>query len=220
MKKMVYLSIILTQIILNAGEPKSYNFENDLDKNIIRELKLLSPDYSTVVRNASDVVDHFKYFPVFKNLIYEYEYESTNFTGKKKITVTTKSYSEKDGLSIMEVKYYNKKGNIVSKQYTIKITERGIIASDILTLTERIEIPIPLFKDKRWSENGYSNRVIGFSSKVETLYKNFDNCMKILSTSESAKIERFYAPDIGLVKQIFKSEERTDILTIVSFNSL
>jgi len=219
MKKslIIYIILILVAKINNiyAFDYKNYNFETDI--KIEENFTLHMPDYTTISKNSSEIVDHFKYLPIFTKGIYEYEYESTNFVGKKKITV--EFLDHKDSITTVLVTYYNKK-DIKKVNYSIKISERGIIFNDIVTGEERIEIPIPLFKDKRWTENGNSNRVIGFSSKVETPMQVYNNCMKILTNIiENGKIERFYAENIGLVKEIIKSEDATHILTLKSYNT-
>jgi hypothetical protein len=224
MKKIIMLSITLiitTKININAFfDYKNYNFENDIKVNDIKNNDIFGlqvPNYVSETRNLSEVVDHFKYLPIFTKGIYEYEYESTNFIGTKKIVVEFLGYSEKDSLTAVLVTYYNKK-EIKQKNYSIKVSQRGLIFNDIITGEERIEIPIPLFKDKRWSENGNENRVIDFSSKVETPTKTYDNCLKILTNlKENGKIERYYSENIGLVKEVIKSEDATHILTLKSY---
>ena len=221
MKKLVLSSIISMVAVSLAisGDIENYNFNYQISPSQVKSVSVPSPNYTTISRNSSEVVDHFKYFPVFKKGIYEYEYESTNFTGKKKITVEFKDYSEKDGITNITITYFNKK-NIKSIDYSIKISERGIISKDIISGDERLEIPIPLFSDKRWTENGNQSRVIGFSSKVQTPYNTFDNCLKILTNvanSETGRIERYYSENIGLVKETIKMEDKTDILTLVKY---
>jgi len=218
MKKLItlYITIIIaTQIHLFSNDYENYRFNSDIKIN--RNIKLPVPDYVIESRSSSQIVDHFKYLPVFDKGTYEYEYESTSFTGKRKIVMEFLGYSEKDSSTLVSLTYYNKK-DTKTFNYTIKITQRGIIFNDIITGEERTEIPIPLFKDKRWSENGNENRVIGFSSKVETPYGKYDNCLKILtSLKENGKMERFYAEGIGLVMEKIKTEDKTDILTLVRY---
>ncbi|MEF3281046.1 MAG: hypothetical protein K6357_08810 [Elusimicrobiota bacterium] len=220
MKKMIISLISLSiGISATAFDLKDYNFDYDITS---LQLDLEVPKVVMelpAAKNASEVVDHFKYFPIFKKIRYEYEYESTDFTGKKKIIVEFNGYSEKDSVTTAIVTYYNKK-DIKTIEFPIRLLEKGIYSRDIILGIERFEIPIPLFKDKRWSENGNENRVIGFSSRVQTSNNVYENCLKILThlkSSEFNKIERYYAPGIGLVKEVIKSEDKTDIITLVNF---
>jgi len=226
MKKILTLSLVsMVAISLSSKDIGKYDFDYEISPDIIKNISVSvpSPDYSTIASKSSqNVVDHFKYMPIFKKARYEYEYESTNFTGKKKVIVEFKGYSEKDALASASITYFNKK-DAKTIEYSIKITEKGILATDSILGNERIEIPIPLFKDKRWTENGNENRVIGFSSKIQTPYSNFDNALKILtnvSNSEAGKIERYYAENIGLVKEVIKIEDKTDILTLVNYTEI
>lgn len=215
MKKVLLILISSVGMVLNAEI--IYDFNTDLNiKSAEPKIELPLPQFRTETRNSSEVHDPYIYLPIFKKVRYEYSYQSTNFSGSKKIVVEYLEYSEKDSLVKARITYYNKK-NTKTIDYSLKITDKGIYATDSILGGERLEIPIPLFKDKRWTENGNENRVIGFSSKIEVPYGNFDNCLKILTNIKGAEIgkrERYYAPNIGLVKEVIKFEDKTDIIEL------
>ncbi len=211
--KSLVLAIISSTLMLNA---EIYEFTKDFDlKN--NKFELPTPQIQLINKNSTETYDPYIYLPIFKKIKYEYSYKSTNFIGEKKIEVEFVEYSEKELLTKATITYYNKK-DVKRKDFEFRVSEKGIIATDSIIGGKRIEIPIPLFKDKRWTENGNENRVIGFSSKVETPYGSFNNCLKILTNikgNEVGKRERYYAPGIGLVKEILKVEERVDIIELV-----
>ncbi|MCX7641952.1 MAG: hypothetical protein N2Z20_04890 [Elusimicrobiales bacterium] len=222
MKKLIIVIVSSVGMILNAEN--YYNFSYDINiKKLEVDVKIPSFKIdSNTIKNSSEIHEPYLYLPIFKKLRYEYSYESTNFVGKKKIVVEFTGYSEKDSLATAKIVYYNKK-DTKAIEFSLKITEKGILATDSILGGERIEIPIPLFKDKRWTENDKENRVIGFSSKAETPYGNFTNCLKILTNikgNEIGKRERYYAPNIGLVKEIIKFEEKTDIIELEKFEEI
>lgn len=214
--KMLMLLVSITVVPVVGME--NYNFEYDIKMDVIRNVSVPTLVVSDVLKSSSETVDYFKYFPIFKKIKYEYEYESTTFLGKKKIIVEFKTYSEKDSIATATVYYYNKR-TVKIIDYNIKVDEKGIISRDIINGIDRIEIPIPLFKDKRWSDDKYENRVIGFSSTVKIGNKTYTNCLKILGNSktETGKTERYYADGIGLIKEVIKTEDKTDILTLVNY---
>ncbi|MGC9070001.1 MAG: hypothetical protein ACP5IO_01655 [Elusimicrobiales bacterium] len=217
MKKLILVIVSSVGIMLKA---EVYDFTTDINiKTEGIKTELPTPKPQILNKNSTQTHNPYLYLPIFKKIRYEYSYTSTNFIGTKKIEVEFVEYSTKDSLTTATITYYNK-NNVKKVNYQLKITDKGIFATDSIIGDQRIEIPIPLFKDRRWSENGNENRVIGFSSKVKTPYGSFDSCLKILTSikgSEIGKNERYYAPNVGLVKEVFKSEERVDTIELVKF---
>lgn len=222
MKKVLIL-VIVSSVGMMLNSQDLYDFSYDINPKNVTIEEIPAPQKTIITtKNSTETQDPYLYLPIFKKVRYEYSYESTNFTGKKKITVEFINYSEKEASVSAKITYYNKK-DVKTIEYSLKITEKGILATDSILGGERIEIPIPLFKDKRWTENDKENRVIGFSSKVETPYGNFENCLKILTNikgTEIGKRERYYAKNIGLVKEIIKFEDKTDIISLEKFEEL
>lgn len=224
MKSLLLVLLSFLTLSLGAYFPSEYDFSHDIIKNLPK-IDIEEPKASideTVLKTSSQSQDPYIYLPIFKRVKYEYSYQSTNFVGKRKIIVEFIEYSPNENQTKVLLTYFNKK-DVKTIEYFLKITDRGILATDSILGGQRIEIPIPLFKDKRWTENDKENRVIGFSSRAETPYASFQNCLKILTNikgSEIGKRERYYAPYIGLVKEIIKIEDRTDIIELEKFEEL
>lgn len=222
MKKVLMAVLSSLTISLNA---QMYDFSYDIKSNLLEKFEISTPNPvkdNFFMKTSSETQDPYLYLPIFRKIRYEYSYQSTNFVGKRKIVVEFKGYSDKEFQTKVTLTYFNKK-DIKTIEYVLKITEKGILATDSILGGQRIEIPIPLFKDKRWTENDKENRVIGFSSKVETPYGVFQNCLKILTNIKGAEIgkrERYYAPNIGLVKEIIKFEDKTDIIELEKFEEI
>lgn len=226
----VKIKVILT-LILTAGfvlNLKSAGIENlaatiskNFNLNSVKKHEVSVPEVHVLIdssKNSTETADPFLYYPILKKMTYEYSLESTEFVGKKKVIVKFLNYSEKDSLMSGTITYFNKK-SLKTVDFTVRINEQGLYNSKPVIGEPRIEIPIPLFKDKRWTENGNKNRVIGFSSAVTTPAGEF-KCMKILTKifdGDTGKIERFYAPGIGLIKEVRKSEEKSYILTLITY---
>lgn len=225
MKKIVLVGLSSLILTIHINAQINYDFSYAIDFKKSEKIEIQNPKPAIDIplsRTSSETQNPYLYLPIFKKMRYEYSYQSTNFVGKRKIVVEYKEYSEKEFQTKVTLTYFNKK-DTKTIEYFLKITEKGILATDSILGGERLEIPIPLFKDKRWTENDKENRVIGFSSKAETPYGTLQNCLKILTNIKGAEVgkrERYYAPNIGLVKEIIKFEDKTDIIELERFEEL
>lgn len=222
MKRVILIGIISSIGLILNSQGFAYDFSYDINFKNIDLINIPSPQMKVITKNSSQTQDPYLYLPIFKKVRYEYTYESTNFLGKRKITVEFLGYSQESKQASARIIYHNK-NKVKVIDYLLKITEKGIVATYSIGGGERIEIPIPLFKDKRWTEGDKENRVIGFSSKVETPYGKFDNLLKILTTIKGAEIgkrERYYAANIGLVKEVIRFEDKTDIISLERFEEI
>lgn len=170
-------------------------------------------------KNSSETADPYVYLPISVKAVYEYEYTSSEFQGSKKVIVEYKGYSEKDSLTSASITYYNRNGQKTS-DFTLKISNNGILASDTILAGARIEIPFPLFKGKEWTENSDKNRVSTFSAKASVPAGNFENCLKIITKiggGDAGIAERYYAQNVGMVLENISAEDKQETLKLVSF---
>jgi len=165
-----------------------------------------------VSKNSSQTADPYLYLPISIKGVYEYEFTSSEFQGAKKVIVEYKGYSEKDSMAIASITYFNKNGK-KTYDFTLKIAQNGIVASDTILAGARVEIPFPLFKGKEWTENSDKNRVSTFSAKVSVPAGTFDNCLKIttkIGGGDAGFSERYYAPGKGLVMETVNAEDKQE----------
>jgi len=238
MKYIAKLSIILSITAgsafsqISAPEIKNFFNTSDIQLNDVFnqglkisekfEIPIPSLPYLDTSKNSSESLDPYNYLPIFNRVVYEYEYTSSEFIGNKKVVVEFKGYSEKDSLTNVTITYYNKKGTKIV-DYTIKISPSGLISSDSILGGSRIELPIPLFKDKQWTENSNNNRITSINAKVQTQAGTFLNCLKVytrIGGGDAGSAERYYAPGIGLVMENVNAEDKQESIKLVSFKKL
>lgn len=84
------------------------------------------------------------------------------------------------------------------------------------------ELKEPLVEGTTWGDDkGLPQKITSMSTKVETKYATFDNAMEVTQTfvygeGDTGTIKKYYAPNIGLVKEVTKTPEGEYVVQLSS----
>ncbi|MHB0996733.1 MAG: hypothetical protein ACYC2I_10225 [Elusimicrobiales bacterium] len=159
------------------------------------------------------------FLPLNKRAVYEYEYTSSEFLGAKLIRVEFMSYSDAEKTAAVNMIIFNKTKPKVSN-FVISAGPSGIRSSDSPIYGPRLEVPVPLTYNMTWNEGADRNRVAALNAKITVPAGAYSGCLKIttrLNGGEAGAAERYYAPGVGLVHEQVISEDRQDMIKLVSY---
>ncbi len=163
-----------------------------------------------------------EFFPMLKNRIYEYEYTSSEFLGSRKLTIEYLDYSEKEGFLTARLTAYNRTTPWV-EDYSLRFKGDGLYATSSPLGGPRLEMPLPLYQNRSWTEGAYYNRVTSLKHKTTVPAGTFEGCVKILSKiggGDAGSAYRVYAPGVGLVEEALSAEDRQDHIRLVSIKEV
>lgn len=163
-----------------------------------------------------------EFFPMRKNRIYEYEYTSSEFLGTRKLTIEYLDYSEQEGLLTARLTAYNRTTPWV-EDYSVQFKGDGLHATSSPLGGPRMEIPLPLYQNRSWSEGAYYNRVTSLKYRTTVPAGTFEGCLKILSKiggGDTGSAYRIYAPGVGLVEEVLSAEDRQDHIRLVAIKQV
>ncbi|MDQ7773854.1 MAG: hypothetical protein RDU13_10055 [Elusimicrobiales bacterium] len=163
-----------------------------------------------------------EFFPMRKSRIYEYEYTSSEFLGSRKLTIEYLDYSEKEGFLTARLTAYNRNTPWV-EDYSVRFKADGLHATSSPLGGPRVEIPLPLYQNRSWTEGAYYNRVTSLKHKVTVPAGTFENCLRILTKiggGDAGSAYRVYAPGVGLVEEALSAEDRQDHIRLVAIKQV
>ncbi|MDT8286019.1 MAG: hypothetical protein RQ748_02825 [Elusimicrobiales bacterium] len=163
-----------------------------------------------------------EFFPMIKNRIYEYEYTSSEFLGTRRLTIAYLDYSEKEGFLTARLTAYNRTTPWV-EDYSVQFKGDGLHATSSPLGGPRLEIPLPLYQNRSWSEGQLYNRVTSLRYKTTVPAGQFEGCLKILTKiggGDAGSAYRIYAPGVGLVEEALSAEDRQDHIRLVSVKQI
>lgn len=163
-----------------------------------------------------------EFFPMIKNRIYEYEYTSSEFLGSRRLTLEHLDYSEKEGFLTVRLTAYNRNTPWV-ETFSVQFKGDGLHATSSPLGGPRMEIPLPLYQNRSWTEGSYYNRVTSLKHKVTVPAGTFENCVRILTKiggGDAGSAYRVYAPGVGLVEEALSAEDRQDHIRLVAIKQV
>jgi hypothetical protein len=166
--------------------------------------------------------DATEFFPMRKSRIYEYEYTSSEFLGSRKLTIEYLDYSEKEGFLTARLTAYNRTTPWV-EDYSVQFKGDGLHATSSPLGGPRVEIPLPLYQNRSWSEGQFYNRVTSLKHRTTVPAGTFEGCLKILTKiggGDAGSAYRVYAPGVGLVEEALSAEDRQDHIRLVAIKQV
>ena len=163
-----------------------------------------------------------EFFPMVKNRIYEYEYTSSEFLGARKLTIEYLDYSEKEGFITARLTAYNRTTPWV-EDYSVQFKGDGLHATSSPLGGPRVEIPLPLYQNRSWTEGSHYSRVTSLKHKATVPAGTFEGCLKILTRiggGDAGSAYRIYAPGVGLVEEALSAEDRQDHIRLVAIKQV
>lgn len=163
-----------------------------------------------------------EFFPMRKNRIYEYEHTSSEFLGTRKLTIEYLDYSEKEGFLTARLTAHNRTTPWV-EDYSVQFKSDGLHSTSSPLGGPRVEIPLPLYQNRSWTEGQLYNRVTSLKYRTTVPAGTFEGCVKILSKiggGDAGSAYRVYAPGVGLVEEALSAEDRQDHIRLVSIKQI
>lgn len=163
-----------------------------------------------------------EFFPMIKNRIYEYEYTSSEFLGTRRLTIEYLEYSEKENYLTARLTAYNRTTPWV-EDYSVHFKGDGLYATSSPLGGPRLEVPLPLYQNRSWSEGSFYNRVTSLRYRTSVPAGDFEGCLKILSKiggGDAGSAYRIYAPGVGLVEEALSAEDRQDHIRLVAIKQI
>lgn len=177
------------------------------------------PDPLVIKPETKDTATEF--FPMRKSRIYEYEYTSSDFPGTRKLTIEHLDYSENEGVLAARLTAYNRDTPWV-EDYGVRFKADGLHATSSPLGGPRVEIPLPLYQNRSWTEGAYYNRVTSLKHRITVPAGTFEGCLRILTRigGGAGSAYRVYAPGVGLVEEALSAEGRRDHIRLAAIKQV
>lgn len=160
------------------------------------------------------------YFPLKKNLRFEYSYTSSEFEGVAKVLIEILSVSRKSaGLCAEARMTVDIKGTPTSSDYRIMRSSKCLSTGDGIVTGGRKEYTLPAAVGAKWDEYPDANEITSLSERISVPAGKFSKCMKVmtlLSGGDSGTATRYYAPGVGYVYEKYSGEDMAAEVKLVS----
>jgi len=155
------------------------------------------------------------FFPLEQGTRCVYKYHSSEFDGPAVVLITV----IKAGKAGPNVRMTTEvKGDCADSEYTIHKTAKAVISEDGIVFGGRTEFPLPAAVGKHWMESGDRSEIVSLSDKVSVKAGKFSGCMKVETKIEdSGTALRWYAPDVGLVREEYNGSNLRATVELVEF---
>lgn len=97
----------------------------------------------------------------------------------------------------------------------IVVAEAGAVRVDGL-----LELPVPPAVGAAWEAGGDALRIAAADAVVDTPAGRFENCLRVvvlIAGGDAGSGERFYAPGLGLVREVLSDESEPSEKSLVSW---
>jgi|GEM_PF-836666 len=160
------------------------------------------------------------YFPLAAGTQHIYEYSSSEFDGLARVVVIILSVKGgKKTVSVSARMRVELKGHASTTDYAMRKTAAEVVSDDGIVVGGRIEFPLPPQKGRKWEAYPDTSEIVSLTDKIEVPAGKFRDCMKIvtlLSGGDSGSAVRYYAPGVGYVYEKYNSDDIRAEVSLVS----